>query len=405
MRYFLCFAMAFIISFEYGITRPASASIFLTFFSAKSLPLAWIATVPLNLFVIHCYNKYLPKWGSLKVLFAFVMMISLINFVVSSKVYDYPVLSFLHFIWKDIYILLMFKQFWSMVHMIMPIQSAKYSYGIISGFGGLGSMFGGIIPGFFASPIGSNNLFLFTAPLYFSFFILYFLMIRISKNSDTELLYAKKETKQGYSLKEGFRTVFSSSVLLFIFLTVVFMQFLVGLMDYQINHYLQSSFTSTDFRTEYLGRLVSIIHVFTTLMQFFLGSLLIHFLGEKKAHFFIPTVLIINGAIMLFHPTLKAVSYAFVAMKSMDFSLLNILKEMLYIPLTKEEKFRSKAVIDVFAHRTAKSLAALLIFALSFVFENQLILVLQGFSFLILFSWIYVVKIRNQNKLVGFVDN
>ncbi len=43
----------------------------------------------------------------------------------------------------------------------------------------------------------------------------------------------------------------------------------------------------------------------------------------------------------------------------MDHSLFGILREMLYIPLGTEEKFQVKAVIDVFAYRSAKAFAAI----------------------------------------------
>ncbi len=45
----------------------------------------------------------------------------------------------------------------------------------------------------------------------------------------------------------------------------------------------------------------------------------------------------------------------------MDYSIFGIIKEMLYIPLRVEEKFKAKAVIDVFAYRTSKAVASLLI--------------------------------------------
>ena len=41
-----------------------------------------------------------------------------------------------------------------------------------------------------------------------------------------------------------------------------------------------------------------------------------------------------------------------------DKDVFNILKEMLYVPLKTDEKFKAKAIIDIFAYRSAKAFAS-----------------------------------------------
>jgi ATP/ADP translocase len=42
--------------------------------------------------------------------------------------------------------------------------------------------------------------------------------------------------------------------------------------------------------------------------------------------------------------------------RSIFLSLFGVIREMLYVPLQLDEKFRAKAIIDVFAYRTSKAL-------------------------------------------------
>ena len=140
----------FFIAAEYGITRPASQSLFLTLFSTATLPWVWLATVPLNLFVIYLYNRFLPKIGPGSMLTLVACIAIGINSAMPFILPIFPPMIFLQYAWKDIYILLMFKQLWSITHSTIPAARAQYLYGIIFGMGTLGSVLGSIIPGAFA---------------------------------------------------------------------------------------------------------------------------------------------------------------------------------------------------------------------------------------------------------------
>ena len=135
----------FFISCEYAIIRPASTSIFISIYSSKLFPYSWILGVPFNLAVVYLYNRFLPIMGCLKIFCIFVFSIIFINVLTTLFIAKIPKLIFFQFIFKDIYILLAFKQVWSMIHSTINTQKAKFVYGLMFGLGGIGSVFGGII--------------------------------------------------------------------------------------------------------------------------------------------------------------------------------------------------------------------------------------------------------------------
>src|SRR5665213_3118560 len=115
-KFFIFFAMlsAMAICGEYAITRPTSNALFLTLFSAKAYPWVWLATVPLNLFVIYLYNHFLPKIGPLRMLCSLALLTMVTNSLAGFCYSSLPQFIFFQYAWKDIYVLLMLKQLWSM---------------------------------------------------------------------------------------------------------------------------------------------------------------------------------------------------------------------------------------------------------------------------------------------------
>ena len=166
-------ACVFFISCDYAIIRPASTSIFLSNFSSRAFPYCWILSVPFNLLVVYLYNKFLPIIGCLKTFLVFVFSIILVNALTGLFVNRIPSIIFFQFIFKDLYILLAFKQVWSMIHSTINTNRAKLLYGFMFGLGGVGSVLGGMISGFFAVQIKSTNLFFLSIPIYLLVYIFY----------------------------------------------------------------------------------------------------------------------------------------------------------------------------------------------------------------------------------------
>jgi ATP:ADP antiporter, AAA family len=377
---FLFFAMVsiFCISFEYAVTRPASTSLFLHFYGANSFPLAWLITVPINFAAVSIYNYFLPRIGCCRIWIFISLLTACVNTFTFFFLDHFPYISFCQFIWKEIYVLLMFKQIWSLIHSSVTQSRAKYLYGLIFSLGGIGSACGGIIPGFFASFFGTKQLFLFTLPIYLLLCLLY---LKAYKNSNFNFSLKKEEP-----IFPGFR---HSKYIIYTLLIVVFMQLSIAIIEYKFNLSLERAIFDVDLRTEFAGKIMSIIHGIMILLQLIGGIVLINIFGFKNVHYFIPITLLINTVIFLFIPTLPVAAYLFIYVKSIDFSIFNIVREMLYLPMKIEEKFKAKALIDVFAYRTAKALGGFFVFFFE-IFKNQSFL--SFFALAVFIFWTFTVK-------------
>ncbi len=387
-KFFFLFILfvGFFIAMEYGITRPASNALCITFFSSKIFPWLWLATVPLNFLTVVFYNRYLPSIGPLKMIGVLAGITIAVNTVAAFLIPIFPGYVLFQFIWKDIYVIFMFKQLWSLVHTTIASSRAKYLYGIIYIMGTIGSVTGGMLPSFFAVQLGSQQLFLFTFPVYL---LLLFFYRKAFKHSAVQLEGFLESASQ--EKPQGFGSVFRSPLLFSVLSLVVLMQVSVALMEYQFNVHLELNIADLDLRTEYVGRMFSLTNILSGILQFVGSFLLIHTLGVKGSHLAMPLLLLINAAGVALLPSFALVSFSMIFIKAVDFSLFGVIREMLYIPMKVDEKFRAKAVIDVFAYRTSKALVSFCILGLQFFAGMELLSWVSYVTIAILLLWFGVV--------------
>lgn len=378
----------FCIGLEYAITRPASQSIFLSLFSTEAIPYAWLWTVPLNLGVVTLYNWLQPRFGPLRTLGLATFTIVSVHLLTAFIVPHFPQFIFFQYCWKDIYILLMFKQLWSMIHSTISSSKAKALYGAIFGMGTVGSIVGSSVTGFFAPLVGSENLFLLTLPIYALLFFAYRQSYHVSG-----LLTIKQTEPEKLRAREGFSMIAKNRYLLGVLLLVVFMQISVALVEYQFNHAIEVAVPDKDLRTAAMGKLMGLINTLSLLLQFVGSFLLLQFLGLKRSHFLVPVLLCSAAFLYLFNPSFMAIAFAFIFTKSIDFSLFGVIREMLFVPLKLDEKFRAKAVIDVFAYRTSKAVASLVLLGLQFWVGNRVFAISSSVSIAIFVLWLATVAL------------
>lgn len=391
-KFFIFFAMlsAMAIGGEYAITRPTSNALFLTLFSVKAYPWVWLATVPLNLSVIYLYNRFLPKIGPLKILWTIALTTIVINSASSLFYSKLPSLIFFQYAWKDIYILLMFKQLWSMIHSTISANRAKYLYGCIYGMGTIGAISGSLIPGYLASFLGSERILLLTLPVYL---FLLFAYTMAFKRSGVNHATFEKDLTPNPRPGEAISLIRRSPVLIGVLLLVIFMQVSTALMEYQFNAHLELNILEKDLRTAYCGRISSIIGILSLTLQFIGGFLMIRTLGLRGSHFLIPILLCASTLFSLSMPTFAILSFSYVFLKAVDFSLFGVVREMLYIPLQLDEKFRAKAIIDVFAYRTSKALVSFGLLLLQILAGNYLLHIASYASIAVFLAWLGVVAL------------
>jgi AAA family ATP:ADP antiporter len=76
----------------------------------------------------------------------------------------------------------------------------------------------------------------------------------------------------------------------------------------------------------------------------------------------LPVIALGGYALLVFFPVLSAVRWAKTAENATDYSLHNTVRNILFLPLTREQKYKAKQVTDAFFWRAGDVLSAAVVF-------------------------------------------
>ena len=155
---------------------------------------------------------------------------------------------------------------------------------------------------------------------------------------------------------EGARLVFRSSYMLSIVAIVGLYEVVSTIMDFQftstIAHYLDGPAIGEMFSTVF-----AITNVIAMVVQLFLTSLVMSRFGVGVALCVLPFAVLSGSGAMLALPVLWVGGLLNTADNGFAYSINQSAKEALYVPATRDEKYKAKAFIDMFVQRFAKAIA------------------------------------------------
>lgn len=103
---------------------------------------------------------------------------------------------------------------------------------------------------------------------------------------------------------------------------------------------------------------VNLLGVF---LQMFVVSRLVKYAGFKVSFFILPVIAFLDAAALLILPTLAVLRIGKTAENATDYSLNNTLRNMLWLPTTKNMKYIAKQAVDTFFVRMGDVASALLV--------------------------------------------
>ena len=262
---------------------------------------------------------------------------------------------FLLFVWKDIYIVLLIEMFWTFANSIFQLKTAKWLYGVFLSVGTLGGVTANLSVGELAKTLGVGHAPWLVLPM------LLFTAVLIS--GLPEARPERSDTQSEVSFHAGFSLVWRSRYLMAILGIIASIQLALNLVDFQLSAMVEAGHATAAAKTAEFGRIYGMIDGAALTMQLG-GGVLITVLGVSGVLVTAPVVVLVTLSCFIFMPTLGLISVAFIAGKSMDYSVYRTAKEALYLPLTQRERALGKAVIDIMIYRVAKAGAAIFLLVL-----------------------------------------
>ena len=113
---------------------------------------------------------------------------------------------------------------------------------------------------------------------------------------------------------------------------------------------------------EAIGGIYAWVNLIGLLVQMFLVSRIFRLLGVRLALFVLPCIAIGGYVLLIAFPLLVTVRLVKIAENATDYSLMNTIRAALYLPTTREAKYKAKQAIDTFFVRVGDMLQAGVIF-------------------------------------------
>ena len=307
--------------------------------------------------------------------------------------------------WADIFISMSVTQFWIAVNDVFDPHQAKRLVGLFV----TGGLFGGIAGSgvaalvTFARVIQPHEL-LLVCPV---FLVLALVTVNIVYTGQRKIDAAAGDdriagtSKVGYL--ESFRTVRKNRYL-FLLASMLAAAMVAGsLINYQFKTVMNSVFPDNQARTSSIAVFFLVILLVSTVFHLVTTGRVLKSYGIRWAISLAPIVLLLGSAAVFLIPLGALLAWAWAVRgsdKTFDNTLSQSVRELLYVPVAPEVKYRAKIFIDMFVSKFATGLGAALFLALfhirQFAFRTDPLDVVREIGFTILFFlllWLVLTRL------------
>ena len=313
------------------------------------------------------------------------------------------------FVWVGIFNVMVIAQFWSFANDLYTQEAGKRIFAIIAFGAASGAVFGSFLTGRLIDPdpqhLGAIYPLLLVAGAVLGLgLIITNIIDSRERHRGRELALARaEEAEKPIGKGNPYRLVFGHKYLLLIALLMLFLNWVNTTGEYilgrTVTHKSEQEATApatqeiwqkeyeealaagsvaegseeefmkdkqSMFKKSYIGsfyaNFYSVVNLATLLIQLFVVSRIIKYLGIRIALLILPIIAFAGYTILVFIPVLSIVRWAKTAENSTDYSLQNTVRHALFLPVTREEKYQAKQATDTLFVRLGDVLSAVLVF-------------------------------------------
>src|SRR6185437_15381237 len=374
----------FLILMAYYVLKPVREALILGQGSAELKTYMSAAQVGVLALVVPLYGRLVDRMDRrrlINVVTSFFVSCLIVFYVVGRA--GVP-LGIVFFLWIGIFNLMIVAQFWSFANDIYSKDQGERLFAIV-GFGAsLGAAFGSRFVDRFINLLGVYELMLVGAGLLVVEVVLTNYIDRRESGHKQQRAAVAPEPS-GTENINAFAMVFKTRYLLLMAFMLLFLntvnttgEYILGsiVKDAAVRHVGNDPTQVSAAIAQFYATYFTYVNVLGLVLQLFVVSRVVKYLGVPIGVMIMPVLSLTAYSIISFIPILRAVLVAKVAENSTDYSINNTIRNMLFLPCTREQKYSAKQAIDSFFVRMGDVLSA----AIVFVGTTVLALGAQGFA-------------------------
>jgi len=388
----LLFLYFFLLTASAYIIIPVKISLYLEWLSLEKLPYAYLLTAVLIGFVVTLNAKLLRTLKREQYI-----TYSLVFFIANLFIFwflfktGWEWLSMIFWFWEDIFLGTSVTQYWLLVNDFYNPRQTKRLVGFLVSGGLLGGIAGSLIASILANILGTEDL-LLVCPILLvgSLVIVRILHRQTEKDKKAESRAKEKKKRPTTGFVENLQ-MFKNNRHLLLLCGIVGLSIIVAtLIDFQFNSVVDSVFKEQDARTAFLGKFFMVLLIFSYVLHVLTTNRILKNFGLRTALLIAPFFLILGSVAIFALPVLVHIHWA-VYIKGVDRSLAHSLnqsvRELLYIPIPPDIKYKSKIFIDMFVSKFAKGIGAVFLLIVLTLFQFTYIEI-SYLTLVFIFAWV-----------------
>ena len=319
---------------------------------------------------IPLYSWFASRVDRVRLIFGvtlfFILNVELFYLLVKMRV---PYVGVAFFIWVGIFNNAIIAQFWSYGNDIYPVKAGERLFPIIGIGATLGSPLGSwLAERLFSGGVPAHTMLHITAVVLVVTMGVYWMVERRQGKS-------RLRGARGTKLKVGdggFALLARSPYLRLICLLLILLNLVNTTGQYILDTYVlgeaaaraaaDPSFNKEAYLGAFYGRYLFAVNILSVILQALVVSRIVKYLGIAGALLALPIVALGSYSMVVAGATLALVRYAKVAENATDYSIMNTARQMLWLPTSREEKYKAKQAADTFIVRVGDMAAAGLVF-------------------------------------------
>jgi len=371
----------FILLTAYYIIKPVREVLILTGGGAEVKSYASAGQVLLMAVTVPLYARLAGRFERRKL----ISLVTLI-FMVCLVVFYFLVLANVpvgvaFFLWVGIFNLMIIAQFWSFANDVYTAEEGKRLFVIVAFGASLGAVTGSRVAGMMLDVVGVAQLLLVSGALLgLSIVLTNIVDTRERRRREDDSVHQTVETPiSGAEVEKigktsGFKLVLRNRYLLMIALLMLLAnwvntngEYILGRLVTEAAEQAAAADPGNALDTSaWIGKFYSDfffgVNLLGVILQLFVVSRILKYLGIRVALLILPVTALLGNGLVLALPLLSYVRWTKTAENATDYSLQNTVRNVLFLPCSREEKYNAKQAIDTFFVRTGDVLSAGLVY-------------------------------------------
>ena len=268
------------------------------------------------------------------------------------------------YLWVGIFNVLIIAQFWAFANDLYSESHGKRLFPILMLAANLGAIAGGKIEASTIAFAGPYGMMLATAGVLLVCISISHVIHRRAVADPVR--FVPREAEEPLAKTGAWELIARDRYLMLIAVLMVLLNVVNSSGEYLLAKFVEQAAIASSSDTaaqqvmiaQFYGNFDSIFSTVGMLLQVFAVSRIFRYVGVRGALFILPCIALVGYSFILFLPLLAVIRWAKIAENGTDYSIQNTTRQALFLPPSREAKYKAKAAIDTFFQRGGDVLSA-----------------------------------------------